>query len=146
MAKMRTLLIGLLATAVVGISSLAVAEDPAPDATLTFSGGSVALGIGFSWGGGELTYKGEKHAFKAKGLSVVDVGITSADASGKVYNLKKLEDFPGNYTAFTAGGTAAGGAGVTRMKNQNGVVIAAVSTTQGASLSLAVEGVSVSLD
>ncbi len=143
---MKTLLVAFVMTAVLGLTSFAVAEDEKPDGTLSFSGGSVALGIGFSWGGGELTYKGEKHAFSTKGLSVVDVGITSADASGQVYNLKKLEDFPGNYTAVSAGATAAGGGGVARMKNQNGVVIAAKSTTQGASLSLAVEGVKVTLD
>ena len=29
-----------------------------PDATLRLSGGSFALGIGFRWGSGTLTYKG----------------------------------------------------------------------------------------
>jgi len=35
---------------------------------------------------------------------VVDVGISKATSSGKVYNLKKLEDFNGNYTAASAKG------------------------------------------
>jgi len=38
-----------------------------------------------------------------------------------------------------------GGAGVTEMRNQNGVVIAMKSTTQGASLKLAAEGIKLSL-
>jgi hypothetical protein len=116
-------------------------KKPKPDATLMMSEGQVALGIGWSWGKGTLSYKGKKYEFKVDGLSVVDVGITKATSKGKVFNLKKIEDFDGIYTAAAAEGTLAGGAGVTRMKNQNGVVIELVSTTQGANLKLAAEGV-----
>ncbi len=116
-------------------------KKPKPDATLTMSEGQVAVGIGWSWGKGTLDYKGKKYEFKVEGLSVVDVGITKATSKGKVYNLKKLEDFNGIYTAMSAEGTVAGGAGVTRMKNQNGVVIELVATTQGVNLKLAPEGV-----
>ena len=116
-------------------------KKPKPDATLSMSEGQVALGIGFSWGKGTLNYKGKKYEFKVDGLSVVDVGITKATSKGKVYNLKKIADFDGNYTAMAAEGTIAGGAGVSKMKNQNGVVIELVSTTQGANLKLAAEGV-----
>ncbi len=119
----------------------AKAEKKKPDATLTMSEGQVAVGIGYSWGKGTLDYKGKKYEFKVDGLSVVDVGITKATSKGKVYNLKKLEDFDGIYTAASAQGTIAGGAGVTTMKNQNGVVIDLVSTTQGVNLKLAPEGV-----
>jgi hypothetical protein len=116
-------------------------KKPKPDATLKMSEGQVALGIGYSWGKGTLSYKGKKYEFKVDGLSVLDVGITKATSAGKVYNLKKLEDFDGNYTAMAAEGTIAGGAGVTKLKNQNGVVIELVSTTKGVNLKLAAEGV-----
>jgi hypothetical protein len=116
-------------------------KKPRPDATLMMSEGQVALGIGWSWGKGTLSFKGKKYEFKVDGLSVVDVGITKATSKGRVYNLKNLADFDGIYTAAAAEGTIAGGAGVTRMKNQNGVVIELVSTTQGANLKLAAEGV-----
>jgi len=128
------------------LSGLAVAQDKTPDATLTMSEGQVAVGIGYSWGKGVLDYKGQKYNFKVKGLSVVDIGITKATSSGKVYNLKKLEDFNGNYTAASAEGTLAGGAGALTMKNQNGVVIDLVSTTAGINLKLSVEGVSFTLE
>jgi hypothetical protein len=62
-------------------------------------------------------------------------------ASGKVYNLKKLEDFNGNYTAAGAGATLAGGASALTMKNQNGVKINLVATTQGVKLTLGAGGV-----
>jgi len=125
---------------------MAMAQEKKVDATLTMSEGQVAVGIGYSWGKGVLDYQGMKYNFKVKGISVVDIGITKATSTGKVYNLKKLEDFNGNYTAASAEGTLAGGAGALTMKNQNGVVIDLVSTTAGVNLKLSVEGVSLTLE
>jgi len=127
------------------LSGLAIAQDKQPDATLQLTEGQVGIGIGYSWGSGTLTYKGKEYPVKVDGLSVIDVGITRAKAAGKVYNLKKLEDFNGNYTAATAEGTLGGGAGATTMKNQNGVVIDLVTTTQGINLKLAPSGVNLRL-
>ena|SRR5215475_8089078 len=120
-------------------------EKKKPDATLELSEGSVAVGIGWSWGKGTLTYKGKKYPVKVDGLSVGEVGVTRATARGNVFDLKKLDDFNGTYTAGGAGATVGGGAGVTIMRNQNGVVIEMKSTTQGASLKLAASGLQLSL-
>lgn len=144
--KRFALLFAVTLTAFLLLSGFAAAQDKKPDATLSMSEGQVAVGIGFSWGKGVLTYQGKEYPFKVSGLSVVDVGITKATSSGKVYNLKKLEDFNGNYTAASAEGTVAGGAGVLKMKNQNGVEIELASTTQGVNLKLSVEGVKIQLE
>ena len=101
----------------------------------------MGVGVGWSWGKGTLSYTGKTYPFKVEGLSVGDVGIQRATATGDVYDLKKIEDFDGNYTAAGAGATVGGGAGITAMKNQNGVVIQLKSTTQGANLKLAAEGI-----
>jgi len=121
------------------------AQDKKPDATIELSEGRVAAGIGYNWGGGTLTYQGKKHKVKVEGLSVGEVGITRANARGEVFDLKKLEDFSGNYTAASAGATVGGGASATIMKNQNGVEIRLTSTTQGASLKLAASGIKLTL-
>jgi len=131
----------LMAVAALGLALSVAQAEETPDATLKLSGGSVAAGIGFSWGGGTLTYKGKDYPVSVKGLSVGDVGATKIEASGSVYNLKKLEDFDGNYTAAAAGATVAGGASASTMKNQNGVKINLVSTTQGLKFALAAGGV-----
>ncbi len=134
-------------TTLVAVAALALvvtgaqAAEETPDATLKLSGGSVAVGIGYSWAGGTLTYQGKDYPVDVKGLSIGDVGITSAEASGKVYNLKKLDDFDGNYTAAAVGATLAGGASATAMKNQNGVKVELVTTTQGLKLVLGAGGV-----
>ena len=127
------------------LAGMAVAQDREPDAYLELSEGSVAVGIGYSWGSGTLTYQGKKYPVEVKGLSVIDVGVTKATAFGKVYGLKQLEDFNGNYTSATAEGTLGGGAGATKMKNQKGVVIDLFSTTKGLNLKLAPSGISLKL-
>ncbi len=125
--------------------SLVFAQEEKPDATLTLSKGQVAAGIGWSWGDGVLTFKGKRYPFKVGGLSVVDVGITKGNAVGKVYHLKKLSYFNGTYTGAALEGTVGGGAGLSTMKNQNGVVIKLQSTTQGVNFKLAGEGVKMTL-
>jgi len=138
--RMRTMTLWMV-VATLGVAlSVASAEDK-PDATLKLSGGSVAAGIGYTWGGGTLTYKGKTYDVELSGLSVADVGATKIEAKGSVYHLSKLEDFDGNYTAATAGMTIAGGGSATAMQNQNGVVIQIVSTTQGLKFALAASGV-----
>ncbi len=124
----------------------ALAEEKKPDATLKFSEGSVAVGIGWSWGKGLLTFQGKDQAFKVKGLSVGEIGITKAEATGRVFNLKKLEDFEGLYAAAGAEGTIALGAGETALKNKKGVIIYISPLTKGVNFKLAVEGVNFTLE
>ena len=139
--KRIVMLTVLTMTACLFLTGLSIAQDKQPDATIELTQGQVAVGIGWSWGEGVLTYKGQKYPVTVHGLSVIDVGITKATAFGKVYGLKKLEDFNGNYTAASAEGTLGGGAGASTMKNQNGVVIDLFTTTQGINLKLAPSGV-----
>jgi len=135
---MGLITVGALALA---LTAAQAAEEKTPDATIALHGGSVAAGIGISWGSGTLTYKGKDYPIDVKGLSIGGVGATSIEASGKVYNLKKLEDFNGNYTAVGAGLTAAGGGSVSAMRNQNGVSVEVVATTQGVKFALGGGGV-----
>jgi len=136
--------IGIAAALALFVASAHGDEKKMPDGTVEFSGGSVAAGIGYSWGSGTLTYKGKKYPITISGLSAgASAGATSITASGSVYNLAKLEDFDGNYTAVGTGATVGGGASVVTMKNQNGVVIDSVSTTQGLKISLDSGGVKI---
>ena len=131
---------------VLGLSlvSLFTAISTAPAQTdtkgkVSLESKSVAVGIGVSWGDGILEYRGKKYPFTVEGLSVLDLGVAKVTATGVVANLKKLEDFNGNYV-FTAAG-----AGAAALKNQNGVEMALTATGQGVKLSLAQGGMSVKL-
>jgi hypothetical protein len=121
------------------------ATQDVPRATIEFSGGSVAAGIGYTWGKGILTFEGEHYPFKVDGLSIVHVGVSSYTASGTVYNLTKASDLNGVYTAVSAGVAVAGGASATSMKNSKGVLIQMTSTHMGVDFTLAAKGVSISL-
>jgi len=115
------------------------------EGTVTFSGGAVAIGVGYQWGSGTLTYRGQQYPFKASGISVVDVGVSRVSGSGTVHNLRNLGDFSGNYVAVSAGATLAGGGSIGTLRNQNGVVIDGVTTSQGVRLTLAPGGVNITL-
>ena len=94
-----------------------VANLDQTEGTITFTGGAVAIGIGFQWGNGTLTYQGRQYPFKLNGLSVLDVGVTGVSGSGTVRNLHNVADFRGNYVSFSAGVTVAGGGSVTSLRN-----------------------------
>jgi hypothetical protein len=128
------------------LAPLASAEDKAPDATIRLSEGSVAAGIGWNWGKGTLTYMGKHYPVKISGLTVAEVGITKAEASGTVYNLKGLDDFNGVYAAAGAEGTAGKGAGVSSLRNSKGVVINLKSETKGANIKVAAEGLKLEIE
>jgi hypothetical protein len=123
---------------------IASAQENAPDATIDFSGGTVAAGIGYSWGGGVLHFQGKDYPFKTDGFSIVDVGAASVTGSGEVFNLHNVADFAGNYTAAGAGATLAGGGSVAVLENQKGVILHVHSTSQGLRLHLSASGVSIS--
>ena len=116
-----------------------------PDAILRLSGGSFAAGIGFSWGGGTLTFKGKDYPVSVNGLSLGKVGISGASATGQVFGLTDIKDFPGRYNAAAAGLTVAGGRSGVLLRNQNGVRVRLVSTTRGFDVTVGGGGVRMSL-
>src|SRR5260370_27239012 len=134
MNNVKKILILLLVVGVMTGFSEAATHESKPDATLRLSGGSFALGIGFSWGSGTLTYKGKNYPVKVNGLSVGKVGVTGSSAYGEVFNLKHLQDFNGHYNvgaAGTRGVTLGSGKTGTLMTNQAGVIVRVSATQQG---------------
>jgi hypothetical protein len=121
----------------------AAAADDVPDATIELAGGSVAAGIGYTWGRGRLIYHGRLFRLKVNGLSIADVGISSYTASGDVYNLKKPTDILGTYTGVTAGAAAGGGFSATAMRNERGVTIRMTALRSGLALTLAPGGMTI---
>lgn len=48
-------------------------------------------------GGGKLHYQGKTYEFTVGGLGIGGIGVSKIEATGEVYNLNKLGDFPGAY-------------------------------------------------
>ena len=126
--------------------ALAAKDDKMPDGTVRLSEGSVAAGIGWSWGHGSLSFQGQTYRFKIEGLSVAEVGVTKAHATGSVYNLRSADDFGGVYVAAGTEGTVGKGAGVSSLRNDKGVVINLKSETKGANIKVAASGLKVSIE
>ncbi|MFP5239907.1 MAG: hypothetical protein ACLGQW_08760 [Acidobacteriota bacterium] len=122
------------------------AEKPGPSGTaisdgkLTMSFGQGGLILSASGGNGVLTYKGHKHVFKVGSLGVGGLGVSTVTAEGDVFNLKKIEDFPGAYFQARAGYAAGEGKGVLWLENSNGVVLKLRTKTKGLALNLGVDG------
>ena len=148
MNNMKKIVILLLAVGVMTGFTHAASKEGRPDATLRLSGGSLAAGIGFSWGKGTLTYKGKDYPVSVNGLSLGKVGISGASAYGEVYNLKKLQDFNGHYHAGGAGRrgvTLASGRSATAMTNQAGVTVLLSSMQRGVDVNLGGAGVDMAI-
>ena len=128
-----------------GSATLGAAEEHA-DCTVRLTEKSVAVGIGVTWGRGELTCGGKTYGFKVSGISIQDVGASDSDATGYVYDLHDHRDFAGTYTAVTAGAAAGAGTGITTMKNPKGVRVTLRANKEGAELKAGTEGMKITLD
>src|SRR5271163_4552632 len=139
---MRNLLLSIFASVLVSTAASAaggassappIAEGAIPSGYVWFSGGAVAIGIGFTWGHGTLYYSKDQkqYKFKLSGVSVADVGGAGITAEGEVYNLATPADLTGNFSAVTAGVTIIEGGSVAYLKNDKGVVIKLHSQTGG---------------
>ena len=146
MQRRWTVWLAVLGMAALLVAPAVAAPDKAPDATIRLSQGSVAAGIGWSWGSGELNFQGKTYHVKIDGLSVAEVGITKAEATGNVYNLKNAEDLNGVYAAAGTEGTVGKGAGVSSLRNDKGVVINLKSETKGANLKVAASGLKLTVE
>jgi hypothetical protein len=141
MDKVRTVSRFALFFLVMVVASTAVAAEKAtPSGKVTMETTSIAAGVGVSWGDGKLTFKGKTYPFSIDGLSLVDWGISKAQANGDVYNLTDPAKFGGTYVAAEAGLTLAGGMGGMVLRNSDGVILHLRSVSQGARLQLGTSG------
>jgi Cu/Ag efflux protein CusF len=130
------------------VSLFAIKVEPAPkvSGTVTIESKGIALGVGVQWGEGTMKmYDGSVHKFKVGGLSLVDLGISSASLSGEVYRLSDPKDFAGTYATAAAAATLGKGVGAVALRNDKGVLMQLTSKSKGVRLSLAAAGINVEL-
>jgi len=144
----RTPLALLVAGSLLVALNVSSAPGQVPDGTVKITSRMVAPGIGLSWGDGVLRYKDQDYpfTFKATGLfRDVDTKIAAAELSGRVFELKRLEDFSGNYQKVASEDSASGADTRATLKNQKGVVVNLVSAVEGRKFALAREGMDIEL-
>lgn len=138
----------LLATSLLVGSAALAAEAKQPVGKVSIQEKQFGLILGGSTGSGTLTFKGKKYPFKLKGLSAgANVGISKMSATGAVYDLKQVSDFPGTYTKFESSIALGGGVGGLRLKNEHGVIMNLSSRTKGLDLNIgSMSGMTVTME
>jgi hypothetical protein len=134
----------LALTAALAVAGTALAQSRAP--AVTFSGGSVSAGIGYTWDEGVIHFKGTDYAFTVKSLSVVDVGAAEVEGTDEVYNLVNRDDFEGTYAAAGVGATTVGGGSLAALENEHGVIIHFRSTAAGFRLNASGNAITIAFD
>ena len=122
-----------------------IAEEKA-DATIEITLVKAGLIVGGSGGSGTLHYKGKAYPLSIGGVSLgATIGVTQADLTGNVYNLKDVADIEGTYTAAQASAALAGGEKRVVMNNSKGVQVDMQGKQIGAELALDLNGMKISL-
>ncbi len=137
--------LAMAAVLLVAVTPGGAAQPLYPMGSVSIELTSVAAGIGASWGSGTLRFEGKVYPFKVSGLTVGDVGLSTINAVGNVYNLKSASDLAGNYVAAGAGLTLAGGVGGVTMRNQKGVLINLYTVQQGLQLTIGPQGFNIEM-
>ena len=128
----------LLAGAVLTLGGLpALAQQRVKSGTVTIEQLQVAfIGSGGA-GEGTLHFQGRSHRFSVGGLGVGGFGISKMEATGDVYNLRELSQFPGAYGAARYGAAIGDkGGGELWLENPNGVMMSLKARREGLAVSL----------
>ena len=139
----------LLASALAWAAPAAAAQDPGapgrPSGTVSLQAKAAAVGVGFTWGDGMLTFAGRRYPFEVKGITIADIGFSRLSGRGRVYNLKRVEDFSGTCAASTGEATLGRGLAGQVLVNAAGVQLRIDDVTRGARLSGSADGIQLTL-
>jgi hypothetical protein len=93
---------------------------------------------GVGGGSGTLAYQGQTYPFKVFGTVVgPGGGVSKISASGPVYKLASVTDFPGRYTQSTGkAGLSSSGSSDLWLENNAGVIMHLQGSSSGAMLTL----------
>ena len=103
---------------------------------------------GVGGGNGALEYQGRSYPFKVLGtVAGPGGGVDKISASGPVYKLASVADFPGRYTQSTgkAGLSTSGGSDLW-LENNAGVIMHLQGTSSGAMLTLGKDEIFIRMD
>jgi hypothetical protein len=121
-------------------------QGKTPDGTVEMHEVQAAyIGSG-SGGGGVLVFRGMEYPFDVKGVGVGGVGLSTIEATGEIYNLRDLAQFPCTYAEARYGfaiGTAS--AGDLWLQNEAGVIMHLKAKRTGLMLSLGGDAVVISM-
>ena len=138
----------LAMTGCAGMMNTPTAESVAgssPSGNVTITEDFVA---GFGGGSGALEYQGRTYPFKVVGtVAGPGGGVDKITASGPVYKLAGVADFPGRYTQSTGkAGFSSSGSSDLWLENSSGVIMHLQGTSTGAMLTLGKDEIFIRMD
>ena len=84
MSKITTVSRFVLFLFVAALATTAISgESATPSGKVSIQSRSIAAGIGVTWGDGKLSFKGKDYPFSIDGLTLVDFGISRANATAR---------------------------------------------------------------
>jgi Alginate export len=131
----------LVAAAQAGQSSAPDAAHAAADATITFRGRAVAIGVGLSWGASTVEFRGETYPVRVDGFMLGGLGTVSIEGTGQIFGLTEVEDLNGDYTVLASGFALGQGMGTLAMRNDHGVRIVMDTKFSGLGLGIGPRGI-----
>jgi hypothetical protein len=117
-----------------------------PSGSIHIEEWQVMVILGGNWGHGTLGYNGKTYKFKLDGMGAGGYGVDKLSATGEVYRLKDIADFPGKYSELRGGIVLGKGLGGLYIHNDNGVVIKLKTHAEGVALSLGVQGLTIQME
>jgi hypothetical protein len=97
------------------------------------------------WGHGTLGYNGKTYKFKVTGMGAGGYGVQKISATGEVYRLNNIADFPGGYSELRGGITLGKGVGGLYVRNDKGVIIKLKTHAEGVALSVGAQGITIQM-
>jgi hypothetical protein len=129
-----------LGVSVVSLSALCApvsAQDLQQSGTVRIEQVQIAFIGSGNLGGGTLEFQGQAYPFTVGGLGIGGFGVSRMVATGPVYNLTELAQFPGAYAQARAGfAVGQTSAGKLWLQNSHGVVLELQAEREGLALSL----------
>lgn len=128
-------------------SSAFAQESPPPSGFVTIDEYELAYIFNGQMGGGKLDFQGNTYKFKLGGVGVGGIGASHITASGEVYNLNEVWQFPGTYGQASVGYSVTNqGQGHLWLQNANGVVLHLTTSQQGLGLTAGADGIVINMD
>jgi hypothetical protein len=116
-----------------------------PSGTVHFEEWQFMAILAGDWGHGTLGYNGKTYKFKVTGMGAGGYGAQKISATGEVYRLNNIADFPGGYSELRGGITLGKGVGGLYVSNDKGVVIKLKTHAEGVALSVGVQGITIQM-
>lgn len=124
------------------LASTAMAQERVKSGTVEIEQVQIAFIGSGNVGGGTLFYEGRSYRFSIGGLGIGGFGISKLEATGTVYNLKRLNQFPGAYGQARSGYALGNdGTGKLWLENTNGVLLELHAKRTGLALSMGADAV-----